>query len=113
MLPEGGLNATVAAGSRDFNAMGRRDSTFWYAKLGLLRNFITPIGKTGLAFDYFGGEDQARNGDEGTAYGAYFVQNIDKIGTQLYIGGRLFDLDRPGFNYDDIFGVMVGARVKF
>lgn len=112
-LHASGLNATVAAGSRDFNAMGRLNSTFFYAKLGFLRNFLTPIGKTGLAVDYFQGEDQAANGDEGTVHGAYFVQNIDKIATQLYVGGRVFDLDRPGVAYDDILGILAGARVKF
>ncbi len=41
------------------------------------------------------------------------MQNVDKIGTQLYVGGRIFDLDRPGIAYDDILGVLAGARVKF
>ena len=35
-LHTSGVNATFAAGSHDFTARGRLDSTFRYAKLGLL-----------------------------------------------------------------------------
>ncbi len=53
------------------------------------------------------------DGDEFTSYGAFVVQNFDKIGTEFYIGTRNHELDRPGENFDDVFTVLTGARVKF
>ena len=41
------------------------------------------------------------------------VQNFDKIGTEFYLGARNHELDRAGSNFDDIFAVLGGARVKF
>ena len=52
-------------------------------------------------------------GDEFQSYGAFVVQNFDKIGTEFYLGARNHELDRAGSNFDDIFTVLGGARVKF
>lgn len=51
--------------------------------------------------------------DEFTSYGAFVVQNIDRAGTELYLGVRNHELDRPAANFDDILAVLAGARVKF
>ncbi len=112
-LHASGLNLTLAAGSRDFGAAGRLSSTFWYIKGGYLAELFGGIGKTGFTIDYFAGEDQAANGDEGTSYGASMVQKIDRISTELYVGGRVYELDRPGRSFDDIIAVQAGARIKF
>ncbi len=53
------------------------------------------------------------DGDEFTSYGGFLVQNFDKIGTEFYIGARNHELDRPGEDFDDVFTVLTGARVKF
>lgn len=117
-LHASGINLTVAAGNMDFTspaavAAGRLDSSFWYVKLGYLNNFLTDIGKTGIAVDYFNGDDQAANNDEGQSFGVFLVQNLDKVATELYVGGRVYDLDRMGRDFDDIAAVLAGARIKF
>ncbi len=73
----------------------------------------TAVRAPGLSVDYFSGEDQAANGDEGTSFGASMVQLIDKIATELYLGARVHELDRLGRSFDDIIAVQAGARVKF
>ena len=58
-------------------------------------------------------DDPAATGDEFTSYGIFVVQKIDKIATELYLGVRNHELDRVGQNFDDIFAVLGGARIKF
>jgi hypothetical protein len=111
-----GINATFAAGNMDFTGpgnVGRFDSSFWYGKIGYLANFLTDWGKTGVAVDYFSGDDQGRNNDDGEAYGFFVVQHLDKVATELYAGVRVHDLDRPGVTFDDIVAALAGARIKF
>jgi hypothetical protein len=93
--------------------VGRFDSSFWYGKIGYLANFLTDWGKTGVAADYFSGDDQGANNDDGDAYGFFVVQHLDKVATELYAGVRVYDLDRPGVTFDDIVAALAGARIKF
>ncbi len=108
-----GLNLTFAAGNRDFNAVGRNDSSFFFVKLGYLRKFFPTFGNTALSVDYFNSDDQSATGDDSQSYGAFIVQNFDRVATELYIGGRLYDLDRPGARFHNIVAVLSGARIKF
>ena len=55
----------------------------------------------------------AATGDEFTSYGIFVVQKIDKIATEFYLGARNHELDRVGQNFDDVFAVLGGARIKF
>jgi hypothetical protein len=55
----------------------------------------------------------AADGDEATSYGAFLVQNLEPVATQLYLGVRNHALDRPGGDFDDLFAILTGARVKF
>ncbi len=110
MLP--GASVTVATGNRDFDEGGRDDAQFLYGKLGYL---FSPfgIGDTAVAVDYYYGEDIAADGDESTSIGLLAVQNVDRIGTEVYAGLRNYELDRGGADFDDVNGLLVGARVKF
>ncbi len=107
-----GANATIALGNRDFDEGGRNNASFIYGKLGYQ---FTPfsIGDTAVAVDYYYGEDIDQDGDEATSIGLVAVQNIDRIGTELYAGLRNHELDRDGADFDDVNGLLVGARVKF
>ncbi|MCK5621606.1 MAG: hypothetical protein KAJ11_04880, partial [Alphaproteobacteria bacterium] len=90
-----------------------RDPFFWYVKVGYI--WGGGIGNTAFAIDYIQADevDSGSVEDEATSYGAFVVQAVDKIGTELYLGARQYQLDRVGFNFDDITAVMAGARVKF
>ena len=107
-----GVNMTVAAGRRDFDEDGRNTGDFIYGKLGYLVDPFS-IGSTGLAVDYYYGEDVDADGDESTSVGLFAVQNVDLIGTELYAGFRNYELDREGEDFDDVRAVLVGARIKF
>ncbi|MDH3658540.1 MAG: porin [Alphaproteobacteria bacterium] len=107
-----GASITLATGNRDFDAGGRNDAQFFYGKLGYQ---FAPfgIGDTAVAVDYYDGEDIAVDGDESTSIGLVAVQNVDRIGTELYAGLRNYELDRGGADFDDVTGLLVGARLKF
>ena len=48
-----------------------------------------------------------------TTIGAFVVQRVDKLGTELYAGYRHHSLDRPAVSVDDIQVATAGARIKF
>lgn len=111
-----GVNFTIAAGSRNFDEGGRDDASFFYGKLGYLTKFkgrIGKLGQTGFAIDYYDGTDIDADGDESTSIGVLAVQNVKRIGTQLYAGYRHYELDRDGEDFDDVDALLVGARLKF
>ncbi len=91
---------------------GGDDPLFYYGKLGYTFSAID-FGATSVAVDYAAVDDLNQEGDEFQSYGGFPVQNFDKIGTEFYIGARNHELDRPGANFDDVFTVLTGARVKF
>ncbi len=66
-----------------------------------------------VALDYTAVDDLNRPGDEFTSYGAFLVQNFDPIATEVYLGIRNHELDRPGASFEDILAILAGARVKF
>jgi len=110
--PLPGINLTVAAGQRDFDEGGRNSGNFVYGKVGYLFDPFS-FGSSAVAIDYYYGEDVDADGDESASIGLLAVQNVDRIGTELYAGYRNYDLDRDGENFDDVNALLVGARVKF
>lgn len=54
--PLPGVNLTVAAGQRNFDEAGRNDGNFVYGKIGYLFDPFS-FGSTGVAVDYYYGED--------------------------------------------------------
>jgi hypothetical protein len=55
----------------------------------------------------------ARTATRPRGVGAFVVQNLDPVATELYFGYRHFDLSRDGADFDPINAVLTGARVKF
>ena len=106
-----GVNVTFAAGLRD-REFRDDDATFFYGKLGYLFDPFG-LGNTALVVDYGQANDLDRDGDEFRAFGAFIVQNFDRIATEFYAGVRDHQLDRPGEDFDDIIAAISGARVKF
>jgi hypothetical protein len=109
-----GLSLTLAGGSTDRDlATDLRDTTFGYVKVGYQTKSITNLGTTAFSIDYSVSDDVAAAGDEATSYGIAAVQHIDAIGTDLYLGVRNYELDRPGSQFQDVTAVLAGARLKF
>ncbi len=107
-----GISVTAAAGARDLNDRGGDDPVFYYGKLGYTFDAVS-FGTTSIGIDYEAVDDLVLAGDEAQAYGVFVVQNYDKIGAELYLGARNHELDRSGSNFDDIFAVLIGAKVRF
>ena len=112
MLLDMGLNATFAAGQIDRDS-NDRDPKFYYFKFGYLTKAMTDAGKTAISIDFLMNEDISANEDEADEFGVQLVQKIDNWGTEFYGAYRLFKLDRPGANFDDVWTLAGGARIKF
>ena len=87
--------------------------------------------KADLAADIAYNRNEAAAGDRAWSYGAFLVQQISIVGTELYAGVRVHELDHggvttinaTGVNFlnqinatsdpKDVIAVMTGARVKF
>ena len=87
LLLASGFNVTGAAGWRDFDDGDRDDGEFVYGKLGYLADWFA-IGATAFAVDGYYGQDVGADGDEAIVVGAYAVQNLDPVATELYAGYR-------------------------
>ena len=102
-----GINLTVSAGNKDWEASGRDDSTNLYGKIGFTR------GKWAFSADYGVTEDLAQNGDEAETIGVAAVWNTWES-IQFYAGNRWHKLDRDTVSdIEDVNAVMIGGRVKF
>jgi hypothetical protein len=112
ILFENGINLTGAAGVRDMKTAGADDPDFYYGKAGY-QTSLTDLGKTSFSIEAAQENDLAANGDEGTLYGVGAAQRLDDWGTEVYAGARVYELDRPGANFDNIIAGMVGAWVRF
>lgn len=112
VLHSSGLNLTVAGGKQEFKAASRDNGTSLYGKLGYTAK-IFGVGPTNFGVDYGVYDDYGQNGDEATTYSIGAVQQFESIGSQVYILGKVYELDRTSASYDDIKLVMTGVRLAF
>ena len=131
ILFSNGFNLTFAAAMQDgLNSPNDRKAYMYYGKAGWILDLID-WGYTAIAADVAYNRNVNAAGDEAWSYGAYVVQKIDWVGTELYAGVRVHTLDHGGVvtgpvagtNFlnqinatsdpDDVVAVMTGARVKF
>ena len=132
-----GLNLTFAAGVQQNLGTGatQRDAKFVYGKVGWIFD-IFDWGYTAIAADVaynkrvnVAAVPGTGNNDDAWSYGFFAVQRIDWVGTELYAGVRVHELDHNGIvtgpeagtNFGaiassdprNVVAVMTGARVKF
>lgn len=112
LLLNNGFNVTLAAGAEDEDNSTDAEGSFWYAKLGY-RASIFEAGKTSFSIDYGEYDDFAADDGEASVYSFGVVQDMSDWGTEFYLGVRLHEYEEGSTDYDDIFAVMSGARVKF
>jgi len=110
-LHSSGFNLTFAGGHQDKDGVAANPG-YGYAKLGYSYRFLD-AGESAFAIDYYRGEDFANNGSTSQSFGATVVQNLDYYRTEVYLGFRLYNYDVPGTNYEDGWGVLTGARIRF
>lgn len=116
-----GISFMVAAANRDWDFAGAPDAKMYFAKLGYQHSFFE-AGKTAFAID-FGNYERftfkpavQKNKFRGRTYGAFLVQHLDRVATELYIGGRTYVLREKGTapsRFKHVTAFMAGARVKF
>lgn len=111
-----GLNLTLSAANQ--NVDEGTDGTYWYGKLGLLREFVD-WGDTAASIDYYSGDDifvdDATGATSSTSdsWGVALVQNIDRANTQLWLTYRSYDFSDDAESYDDGSAIFGGARFSF
>jgi len=107
-----GTSLTGGYSVEDLEATAREDEEFWQVKLG--HDFkITDIGGTAVSLTYAQTDNAGATNREGTYVGLAAVQNVAKIGAEIYALFGQYDADLPGVVTEDITVGGVGARVKF
>ncbi len=130
-----GLNGTFAAGTQD---EGDNSGSYWYGKLGLLREFVA-WGDSAVSIDYYSGSDifqtgdvllfdgdgNAVTGDDGeqisgditssdsTSWGLSVVQDAPAWNTQFWLTFRSYDYSDNFASYEDGQAIFGGARFRF
>lgn len=112
LLLDNGLNGTIAGGKLKSDITGRKDTKFYYVKLGYQKKFF-PIGKTALSADMGEYKALSQNSDVGRTYAADIVQNIVNWNLAIYAGYRKFKLSRRDARFNDIDIAATGAIFKF
>ncbi|MDC9826475.1 hypothetical protein PRN20_22285 [Devosia sp. ZB163] len=106
-----GISITLA-GAVEENDASDADARYVYGKVGYQTEYFD-WGMTAVSVDAYIGEDVAAAGSESRSIGAQFVQNIDYLQTELYLGARLYEYDEDVASFDDGFAVLSGARLRF
>lgn len=124
VLAPSGISLTLAGSVGEFGAIdGIDDPTMVFAKLGYARDFFD-FGETRFSFDIYRGRNApdfaAPDGElpQATGYGLFAVQEVAQLNAELYIGGRIYELDDvyvdgEEVGVDNLTAVITGARVRF
>ena len=70
------------------------------------------FGQHAIAVDYGMDDDQVARGDEAKTYGVGYVWNPIRW-AEIYAGYRIYQLDRPGVDVEDITVGQIGTRIRF
>ena len=92
---------------------GRDAPHYLWGKIGYSAG-VFGIGDTHFGVSYGQYEDFSANGDEATSMGVGVVQDLEPIGSNLWLLVRNHELDQAGSNdFGDIFIVSTGALFNF
>ncbi len=111
-----GLNFIVASGIRDLDTMpvDGDDPQFMYGKIGYICKELVSVGASAFSVDYGVYENIKKQGQEGTAMGLQFVQQISAYSTELYAAYRTYELeDTTSADYENISVAIAGVRIRF
>ena len=113
-----GVNGTFAFGTNSPDDENEGDGNFWYAKLGLLRDFVA-WGPTAMSVDYYSGDDFFLDRSAGVdsssseSWGLALVQTFERANTELWLTWRDYDYSDNLASYEDGRALFGGARFKF
>ncbi|MEE9316915.1 MAG: porin [Rhodospirillales bacterium] len=108
-----GFSLTVAGAVKGQKTGGRDDPHYIWGKVGYSAG-LTDIGETHFGVSYGQYNDFSQNGDEATSLGFGIVQDLEPIGSNLWLLVRNHELDRTGTDsFHDIFIVSAGTLFNF
>jgi hypothetical protein len=87
-----GLYGTLGWSRASGAIAGRNNATNWYGKAGWRRN-VSGLGETNLYGEYDRSVDVLANNTQAHIWGVGMVQDVDSIGSSLYLGYRHSELD--------------------
>ena len=137
-----GISVGGSFATKVYGDPGRRNGVVWTTKLGYQHLFMPTVGNTCFAVTY--GQGRALfdntttplpstytsttfsedNSEKIRIYGAYLVQSLDRVATDVFIGLQYHRLSRTpygqsaliqqqGYGFKRILASIVGARVRF
>jgi hypothetical protein len=107
-----GFNISFAGGKRFKVKEHDRQPYFLHSKWGWIFS-VCDLGKSCFAVDFGHAKNIDTKHDRINTPGLFFVQNIDKAASEIYIGLRSHHFHRHGKNFKPIRGTMIGIRVRF
>ena len=106
-----GLSLTGGAFKAEEKESNRNQDAF-AVKLGWRRNFFN-FGETRLSADLVRNFDITTRNEDATSIGAFWVQNIEDWGVDVYAGYRYYDVDNPDIDTEAIHVPVIGTRKTF
>lgn len=108
-----GLSFALAGAIKGRKGIGQDNADYLWGKIGYSTGLFD-IGETHFGLSYGQYNDFAQDGDEANSLGFGIVQDLEPIGSNLWLLVRNHELDRTGSDsFDDIFIVSTGALFNF
>lgn len=111
VMHSSGVSFTFSAGSQDIEDADYSPQAY-YGKVAYQSKLID-LGPTTFGVDYKYAEEVTKKDYEYNSFGIGMTQELEKIGTDLYVGLRRHSLDVPNQDVDHIMVLAAGALVKF
>lgn len=116
LLFDSGINFTAMYAYKDANFTDPNGlpihPTDLYLKAGYKRTWFD-IGQTAFSAEYTQNQNLQFNGDNARSYSVQLVQNIDKLGMNLFLSPQYQVLDRTYGKYHPLEVAMAGMNVRF
>ena len=112
VLLDNGISFTVAGGTRDNDAAGASDPSYYYAKIAYEDEWLA-WGKTGIGVHYYDGEDFNVTGSTAKGWGIGAVQKVETLNTDIYLTYQEYEYEDAAATYQDLTTWILGARWKF
>jgi hypothetical protein len=113
ILHSSGWSFSLTANKQELDDNSRDDPTELYTKVGFRSSKLFDVGESRFSVDYARHEDQDQDGDEGTAVGFAFLQDIPQFASEYWLAYRWHELDRDDADFEDLSFFQTGWRLKF
>jgi hypothetical protein len=105
------LSFTLSAATQDFDNRANSPATY-FGKVGYVADIWT-LGRTGFALGYGNYDDFRVKGESVDMWGLGISQNVDPLGTEVYLGLTNYSADSRDVDYNDMTLFQFGTMVRF